>query len=75
MFSIKCSVTIYPRLNPRLCPISFVGNVTMLLAMGRDDGVGQFNGYKLPRFLVTKGKSESLLLWKSWREMGQKAPS
>ncbi|KAG7334117.1 hypothetical protein KOW79_002524 [Hemibagrus wyckioides] len=51
------------------------GNVTMLLAMGRDDGVGQFNGYKLPRFLVTKGKSESLLLWKSWREMGQKAPS
>ncbi|KAK2852722.1 hypothetical protein Q7C36_007923 [Tachysurus vachellii] len=51
------------------------GNVTMILAMGRDDGVGQFNGYKLPRFLVTKGKSESLLLWKSWREMGQKAPS
>ncbi|XP_037394306.1 apoptosis-inducing factor 2 isoform X2 [Pygocentrus nattereri] len=51
------------------------GNVTMLLAMGRDDGVGQFNGYKLPRFLVTKGKSQGLLLWKSWREMGQKAPS
>lgn len=47
----------------------------MLLAMGKDDGVGQFNGYKLPRFLVTKGKSQSLLLWKSWREMGQKAPS
>ncbi|KAM9476558.1 ferroptosis suppressor protein 1 [Clarias gariepinus] len=51
------------------------GNVTMLLAMGRDDGVGQFNGYKLPRFLVTKGKSQGLLLWKSWMEMGQKAPS
>ncbi|TRY74240.1 hypothetical protein DNTS_020512 [Danionella cerebrum] len=41
----------------------------------RDAGVGQFNGYKLPRFLVTKGKSEGLLLWKSWREMGQKAPN
>ncbi|KAF7710517.1 apoptosis-inducing factor 2 [Silurus meridionalis] len=51
------------------------GNVTMLLAMGRDDGVGQFNGYKLPRFLVTLGKSKGLLLWKSWMEMGQKAPS
>ncbi|XP_066534907.1 apoptosis-inducing factor 2 isoform X4 [Hoplias malabaricus] len=51
------------------------GNVTMLLAMGRDDGVGQFNAYKLPRFLIVKGKSQGLLLWKSWREMGQKAPS
>uniref|UniRef100_A0AAY4BRS0 Ferroptosis suppressor protein 1 n=1 Tax=Denticeps clupeoides TaxID=299321 RepID=A0AAY4BRS0_9TELE len=51
------------------------GNVTMLLAMGRDDGVGQFNGIRLPRFLVTQGKSKGLLLWKSWREMGQKAPS
>ncbi|TSK22815.1 Neuroblast differentiation-associated protein AHNAK [Bagarius yarrelli] len=51
------------------------GNVTMLLAMGRNDGVGQFNGYKLPRFLVAKGKSEGLMLWKSWKEMEQKAPS
>ncbi|KAL2082941.1 hypothetical protein ACEWY4_020714 [Coilia grayii] len=50
------------------------GNVTMLLAMGCDDGVGQFNGYKLPRFLVTQGKSKGLLLWKSWREMGQTSP-
>ncbi|KAG7513154.1 apoptosis-inducing factor 2 [Solea senegalensis] len=48
------------------------GNVTMLLAMGRDDGVGQFNGWKLPRFLVVLGKSRDLLLWKSWRDMKQK---
>lgn len=47
----------------------------MLVAMGRDDGVGQFKGYKLPRFLVAKGKSQGLMLWKSWREMGQKAPN
>lgn len=47
------------------------GNVTMLLAMGRDDGVGQFNGLKLPRRLVVIGKSRDLLLWKSWREMRQ----
>ncbi|XP_036979553.1 apoptosis-inducing factor 2 [Acanthopagrus latus] len=50
------------------------GNVTMLLAMGRDDGVGQFNGWQLPRFLVTLGKSRDLLVWKSWREMEQKQP-
>ncbi|XP_041802891.1 apoptosis-inducing factor 2 isoform X2 [Chelmon rostratus] len=50
------------------------GNVTMLLAMGRDDGVGQFNGLKLPRCLVTLAKSRDLLLWKSWREMEQKQP-
>lgn len=49
------------------------GNVTMLVAMGRDDGVGQFNGYKLPRCVVVKGKSQGLMLWKSWGEMGQKA--
>eukprot|EP00064_Thunnus_orientalis_P021349 superscaffoldBa00006417_g21510 len=50
------------------------GNVTMLLAMGRDDGVGQFNGLKLPRCVVALGKSRDLLLWKSWREMQQKQP-
>ncbi|KAG5267041.1 hypothetical protein AALO_G00239160 [Alosa alosa] len=50
------------------------GNVTMLLAMGCDDGVGQFNGYRLPRFLVIQGKSKSLLLWKSWKDMGQTSP-
>ncbi|XP_070834335.1 ferroptosis suppressor protein 1 isoform X2 [Chaetodon trifascialis] len=50
------------------------GNVTMLLAMGRDDGVGQFNGLRLPRFLVALAKSRDLLLWKSWREMKQKQP-
>ncbi|MED6259671.1 Apoptosis-inducing factor 2 [Ataeniobius toweri] len=50
------------------------GNITMLLAMGRDDGVGQFNGFRLPRWLVAVGKSRDLLLWKSWREMQQKQP-
>lgn len=50
------------------------GNVTMLLAMGRDDGVGQYNGFRLPRCLVVLGKSRDLLLWKSWREMQQQQP-
>ncbi|XP_071329524.1 ferroptosis suppressor protein 1 [Trachinotus anak] len=50
------------------------GNITMLLAMGRDDGVGQFNGLKLPRCVVALGKSRDLLLWKSWREMKQTQP-
>ncbi|MBN3295804.1 AIFM2 factor, partial [Amia calva] len=50
------------------------GSVTMLLAMGRDDGVGQFNGFRLARFLVAQGKSKDLLVWKSWKEMGQIDP-
>ncbi|XP_056250798.1 apoptosis-inducing factor 2 [Seriola aureovittata] len=50
------------------------GNITMLLAMGRNDGVGQFNGLKLPRSVVALGKSRDLLLWKSWREMKQTQP-
>uniref|UniRef100_A0A3P9H3V6 Ferroptosis suppressor protein 1 n=1 Tax=Oryzias latipes TaxID=8090 RepID=A0A3P9H3V6_ORYLA len=52
----------------------YSANVTMLLAIGRNDGVGQFNGYRLPRFLVTLGKSRDLLLWKSWKEMQQTQP-
>ncbi|XP_048863909.1 apoptosis-inducing factor 2 [Brienomyrus brachyistius] len=51
------------------------GSMTMLLAMGYNDGVGQIYGFWLPRFLVALVKSRSLLLWKSWREMGQKAPT
>ncbi|XP_029927140.1 ferroptosis suppressor protein 1 [Myripristis murdjan] len=50
------------------------GNVTMLLAMGRDDGVGQYVSVRLPRPLVAQLKSRDLLLWKSWREMKQKSP-
>lgn len=47
------------------------GNITMLMAMGWNDGVGQFNGYQLPRFVVTLGKSRHLLVWKSWWDMKQ----
>uniref|UniRef100_UPI003AAC0051 ferroptosis suppressor protein 1 isoform X1 n=1 Tax=Centroberyx gerrardi TaxID=166262 RepID=UPI003AAC0051 len=50
------------------------GRVTMLLAMGRDDGVGQYSGLKLPRQLVALAKSQDLLLWKSWKEMQQQSP-
>ncbi|XP_054654538.1 apoptosis-inducing factor 2 [Dunckerocampus dactyliophorus] len=50
------------------------GNVTMLLAMGRDDGVGQFNGLRLPRCLVAMVKSRDLLVWKSWKDMCQVQP-
>lgn len=46
----------------------------MLLALGPDEGVGQFNGMRLPRCLVALGKSRTLLLWKSWWEMDQKQP-
>ncbi|KAG7280311.1 hypothetical protein CRUP_026852 [Coryphaenoides rupestris] len=56
-----------------LCSYS-TGNVTMLLAMGHDDGVGQYNGFRLPRCAVVLAKSKDLLLWKSWKEMDQKSP-
>ncbi|XP_018517665.1 ferroptosis suppressor protein 1 [Lates calcarifer] len=65
---------IWNSLNGKELTTYQTGNVTMLLAMGRDDGVGQFNGFKLPRFLVALGKSRDLLLWKSWREMKQTQP-
>lgn len=51
-----------------------LGNVTMLLAMGHDDGVGQYNGFRLPRWFVAWGKSRDVLVWKSWKEMKQKQP-
>ncbi|XP_066456587.1 ferroptosis suppressor protein 1 [Eleutherodactylus coqui] len=50
------------------------GSVTMLLSMGRNDGVGQFNGYYLGRFLVTLAKSRDVFVSKTWKEMGQKMP-
>ncbi|XP_071370848.1 ferroptosis suppressor protein 1 isoform X2 [Centroberyx affinis] len=52
----------------------YPGRVTMLLAMGKDDGVGQYSGFKLPRQLVALTKSQDLLLWKSWKEMEQQSP-
>ncbi|XP_077115390.1 ferroptosis suppressor protein 1 isoform X2 [Ranitomeya variabilis] len=50
------------------------GPVTMLVSMGRNDGVGQFNGYYIGRCLVTVVKSKDVLVTKSWKDMGQKMP-
>lgn len=43
--------------------------------MGRNDGVGQVNGYYVGRLLVTIAKSRDLFVSKSWKTMGQKMPS
>ncbi|KAK2545148.1 ferroptosis suppressor protein 1 [Columba livia] len=51
------------------------GSLTFLLAMGRDDGVGQVNGYYVGRLLVTIAKSRDLFVSKSWKTMGQTMPS
>ncbi|XP_076831141.1 ferroptosis suppressor protein 1 isoform X2 [Brachyhypopomus gauderio] len=51
------------------------GNLTMVVAMGRDDGVGQFNGWQIPRFMVAIGKSRGLFVSKSWKLMGQTPPN
>ncbi|XP_075698867.1 ferroptosis suppressor protein 1 [Rhinoderma darwinii] len=50
------------------------GPVSMLLSLGRNDGVGQFNGYYMGRFCVTLLKSRDVFVSKSWKEMGQKMP-
>lgn len=50
------------------------GPVTMLLSMGRNDGVGQFNGFYMGKMLVTKAKSRDIFVSKSWNNMGQKMP-
>ncbi|KAM4032886.1 ferroptosis suppressor protein 1 [Anomaloglossus baeobatrachus] len=50
------------------------GPVTMLVSMGRNDGVGQLNGYYVGRCLVTLLKSRDVFVSKSWKEMGQKMP-
>ncbi|XP_063291243.1 ferroptosis suppressor protein 1 [Pelobates fuscus] len=51
------------------------GSLTMLLSMGRNDGVGQINGCYVGSFIVTKAKSKDIFVGKSWKEMGQKMPN
>ncbi|NXU02148.1 AIFM2 factor, partial [Buphagus erythrorhynchus] len=50
------------------------GSLTFLLSMGRNDGVGQVNGYYVGRLLVTMTKSRGLFVSKSWKTMGQTMP-
>ncbi|NXL57729.1 AIFM2 factor, partial [Chordeiles acutipennis] len=50
------------------------GSLTFLLSMGRNDGVGQLNGYYVGRLLVTIAKSRDLFVSKSWKTMGQTMP-
>ncbi|XP_005996180.1 apoptosis-inducing factor 2 isoform X3 [Latimeria chalumnae] len=51
------------------------GRLTMLLSMGRNDGVGQISNCYVGRILVVMAKSRGLLVWKSWWAMGQCVPS
>ncbi|KAM3913214.1 ferroptosis suppressor protein 1 [Leptodactylus fuscus] len=50
------------------------GPVTMLISLGRNDGVGQFNGVYMGGFFVTLAKSKHMFVSKSWNKMGQKMP-
>ncbi|NXI43237.1 AIFM2 factor, partial [Galbula dea] len=50
------------------------GSLTFLLSMGRNDGVGQLNGYYVGRLLVTIAKSRDLFVSKSWKTMRQTMP-
>ncbi|XP_069741550.1 ferroptosis suppressor protein 1-like isoform X2 [Narcine bancroftii] len=51
------------------------GSLSMLLSMGRNDGIGQLFGFHIGKFVVVPLKSKDLMVWKSWKGMGQTAPS
>ncbi|MGH0125789.1 UNVERIFIED_CONTAM: hypothetical protein FKN15_051030 [Acipenser sinensis] len=50
------------------------GCLTMLVTLGRDNGIGQINGYKVGSLVVRMAKSKDLFAGKSWKEMGQPIP-
>ncbi|XP_014385854.1 PREDICTED: apoptosis-inducing factor 2 [Myotis brandtii] len=50
------------------------GALTFLLAMGRNDGVGQISGFYVGRFMVRLAKSRDLFVSTSWKTMRQSPP-
>uniref|UniRef100_A0A4W2G522 Ferroptosis suppressor protein 1 n=1 Tax=Bos indicus x Bos taurus TaxID=30522 RepID=A0A4W2G522_BOBOX len=50
------------------------GSLTFLLAMGRNDGVGQISGFYVGRLMVRLAKSRDLLVSTSWKTMKQSPP-
>ncbi|XP_011370463.1 apoptosis-inducing factor 2 isoform X1 [Pteropus vampyrus] len=50
------------------------GALTFLLAMGRNDGVGQIGGFYVGRFMVRLTKSRDLFVSTSWKTMRQSPP-
>ncbi|XP_058399268.1 ferroptosis suppressor protein 1 isoform X3 [Diceros bicornis minor] len=50
------------------------GSLTFLLALGRNDGVGQISGFYVGRLMVRLAKSRDLLISTSWKAMRQSPP-
>nr|XP_033799485.1 apoptosis-inducing factor 2 [Geotrypetes seraphini]XP_033799486.1 apoptosis-inducing factor 2 [Geotrypetes seraphini] len=50
------------------------GSLTMLISMGRNDGVGQINGWCVGSFVVKHLKSQDIFVGKKWKEMRQSMP-
>lgn len=50
------------------------GALTMVVSLGRNDGVAQISGWYLGRCLATYAKSGDLFVGKSWKEMCQTMP-
>lgn len=50
------------------------GALTFLLAMGRNDGVGQISGFYVGRLMVRLAKSRDLFVSSSWKTMRQTPP-
>lgn len=61
--------------DSRLCAcFCSTGSLTFLLAMGRNDGVGQISGFYVGRLMVRLAKSRDLLVSTSWKTMKQSPP-
>lgn len=54
--------------------LSSTGALTFLLAMGRNDGVGQISGFYVGQFMVRLAKSRDLFISTSWKTMRQCPP-
>ena len=47
----------------------------MVITIGKDGGVGSFNGWNLPGFAVKAAKGKTLFTEKYWTLLGQEEPT
>ena len=52
----------------------FSGQPGMAVSIGKNAGVGVFNGWNIPGWIITYLKSRNLFASKYWSKMNQKMP-
>ena len=57
------------------CSLLFTGFVGMVVTIGKNGGVGNFNGWNLPSFAVKRAKGTTLFTEKYWSVLGQLEPN